>query len=269
MIFFVLMDFHWSMFHSREKAEIVLVTNNIGQRKVKSAEDFFREQNADVMLFQEAWRRSAGFSREYPDRFVANQGQFVIVSKYEIKNSGFVSNVWDDRNGPIAAWFELDFKGKPLVIYNVHMPTPRADVEMLRGKGFIYELKRGGGLFSKDVRKQYNDAIDLRLKLARNLIAQLKQETRPFLVGGDFNMPSSAYIVGLFSDEFTDVFARKGRGYGFTFPGSSWNPLSLFGPWLRIDYIFSGPTWQPTDCVIEPRAPAQHLAVAAGFKSKN
>ena len=87
-------------------------------------------------------------------------------------------------------------------------------------------------------------------ELRQNLIQHLKKETRPFLVAGDFNMPSSAYIHGLFASEFNDVFAAKGRGYGYTFPGRSWNPLSFFGHWLRIDYIFAGPTWEPTDCVV-------------------
>ena len=39
----------------------------------------------------------------------------------------------------------------------------------------------------------------------------------------------------------TDAFTRAGRGWGLTFPGVTRNPLTVFGPWLRLDYFFVGP----------------------------
>ena len=191
-------------------------------------------------------------------------GEFVLVSRYESKNSGFVPELWG-KSGPAGVWFEVDYHGTPIVVYNIHLPTPRPDFERLRGAGFLAELSRGGGIYSKEVRQRFQQSMDERAELLRKLRERLDKEDRPFFVLGDFNIPSGGYLHGLLADKYTDAFAEKGCGYGWTFPGQTRNPLSLFGPWLRIDYIFSSVDWQTLDCVVEPRQPAQHRAVAAKF----
>ncbi|MBA2594298.1 MAG: endonuclease/exonuclease/phosphatase family protein [Gammaproteobacteria bacterium] len=86
--------------------------------------------------------------------------------------------------------------------------------------------------------------MEARIQLAQKLMERLRSEKHPFLVVGDFNAPSPGYIRRIFSAELTDAAAAKGRGYGLTFPGATLNPLSLFGPWLRIDYIFASKNWR-------------------------
>jgi endonuclease/exonuclease/phosphatase family metal-dependent hydrolase len=94
----------------------------------------------------------------------------------------------------------------------------------------------------------------------------LQQEKQPFLVAGDFNTPANGYIWDLLRANLSDVFHAKGRGYGFTLPGDTKNPLSFFGPWLRVDYLFSGKSWRSHWCRVESSQPAQHLAVVAKFE---
>jgi hypothetical protein len=82
-------------------------------------------------------------------------------------------------------------------------------------------------------------------------------------------MPSNGHIRRIFSGELRDAFAECGRGYGFTFPGFTRNPLSLFQPWLRLDYLFAGRGFRPCYVRTEPGRPSQHRAVAAGFVFEN
>ncbi len=264
-VFFGHMNFHTSISRSSSGKTLSIFSNNIGQRKTRTMWPFLRSENPDVFALQEAWNHRPAISSENPEHYVANHGEFLLASRFEIKNSGIVPGL-RARTGPIAAWFEIDFHGTPVVIYNVHMPTPRNDFERLRGAGFIYEIARLGGIYSSEARAVYKKSLQARNQLSMDFLEHLRAEQRPFLVVGDFNMPDTGYLRRLYAGELTDAFAAKGAGYGFTFPGTSKNPLTLFGPWLRIDYIFAGKNWQPLSFKVEPRQPAQHLSVAAEFE---
>jgi vancomycin resistance protein VanJ len=248
---FCYMDFHWTFWQKRSSDGLVVITSNIGQRKTRTLWPFLEEEKPDVLVLQEAFNHNRTLSHENPDRYVASRGEFVVVSKFEIRNSGVVPGTFA-TSGPIAAWFELDYHGQSIVVYNVHLPTPRSD---------ITTLTRGRGILHQSGREQFGAAMNQRLEMIKTLLAHFEREQRPFVVAGDFNMPSPGYAGDLVSDRLTDVFAMRGRGYGFTFPGTTRNPLTLFGPWLRIDYIFCSAHWKPTTCRVEPRQPAQHLAV--------
>ena len=96
----------------------------------------------------------------------------------------------------------------------------------------------------------------------------LSRETLPFIVCGDFNTPDHGIIYHTVSRGLTDAHLHAGRGWGLTFPGATRNPLSLHGPWLRLDYAFAGRGWQPVYCSPEPGRRSQHCAVAAHFVPK-
>ena len=106
------------------------------------------------------------------------------------------------------------------------------------------------------------------MQLERDLLSVFQHEKRPFLAVGDFNMPDHGYAYHLFAGQLTDAAKRAGRGYGFTLPGTTRNPLSLFGPWLRIDYIFSSAALKPIYCRTEDWRKSQHRAVAARLTMK-
>jgi vancomycin resistance protein VanJ len=242
-----------------------LISNNIGGRKTRTVWPFLAEEKPDVIVYQDAWHHGRNLSKENPGRFVASHGQFVIVSKYEIKASGPIRDL-TYRHNYVAAWFEIDFHGTPIVIYNIHLPTPRPDLLRLRGRGFLVELAGGQGIYSAEVRDQYRQSLEDRAKLARELLAWLENERRPFILAGDFNAPEVSSTYSSFANKYTDAFVERGEGFGFTFPSITRNPVSLFGPWLRLDYVFADKHWQPIYCRVEPRQPAEHRAVSARFE---
>ncbi|MFN7138551.1 MAG: endonuclease/exonuclease/phosphatase family protein, partial [Limisphaerales bacterium] len=253
------LDFRWSIERAPTSGPTLsILSNNIGQRKTRTMWPFLRAEAPDIFAHQEAPNHKPAISSENPGYYVAAHGEFLLASRFEILDSGFVPHL-RARTGPVAAWFEIDFHGTPIVIYNVHMPTPRNEVNKLRGAGFLFELARFGGIYSREARATYKQSLEFRRQLAMDLLAHLRNEKRPFIVVGDFNMAETGYLRRLYAAELNDAFAERGKGYGHTFPGMSRNPLTLFGPWLRIDYIFTGPGWKTLSYRTEPRQPAQHL----------
>jgi endonuclease/exonuclease/phosphatase (EEP) superfamily protein YafD len=102
--------------------------------------------------------------------------------------------------------------------------------------------------------------------MARGLAAVFQRERLPYIVAGDFNTPDHGAIYHLFASQMMDAFTAAGRGWGLTFPGETGNRLTLFGPWLRLDFFFVGRGWKPIECRAEREHKSQHRAVLARFE---
>ena len=238
---------------------------SLGQRPVRNLLPFLNEQHPDVIAFQEVPYSGKAFSLEDADYNISREGEFSLASKLPIRKSGIVPDL--TFNGrPVAAWFELEFEGRPIVIYSVHMPTPRSYLLGLRGNGFLASFASMGGLLSDSAREEYQYYWGVRFDLARGLLAALKNERRPLLVVGDFNTPDHGGLYELFASHWVDAFAAAGTGGGETFPGDNRGRAAEFGAWLRLDYLFAANGWQPVECSVEPPVRAQHLAVAGKFE---
>jgi endonuclease/exonuclease/phosphatase (EEP) superfamily protein YafD len=265
LVLWLYMGWRFSSQREPRGPTVTLVTNNIGQNNRTSLSPFVAEEQPDIIALQEAGGSVQAWQREYTNRFVAIVDQFVLISKYPVKNSG-LTPVRAEKGWPVAAWFELDCGGKPLVIYSVHMPTPRNQLENVKGLGFLAALVGRDGRYGGKLRGYSRDFWDKQIKVAEELAEHLAKEQRPCLIAGDFNVPDHGAIYHAFASRFTDAFAARGRGYGFTFPGYTRNPLTAFGPWLRLDYIWSGASFRPIHCRTEPDRKSQHRAVAARFE---
>ena len=246
---------------------LTVVTANIGQRKVNTLQPFLDEMDADVIAFQENLYREKSFDRTYTGYGVQIVGEFTLASKLPIRNAALVPDL-EFEGRPVAARFELEYRHKPIALYNVHMPTPRSYLYELRGRGFLVESVLGGGLFAGEQQQDYQYYWNSRFELARGLLAALEKEKLPVLLVGDFNTPDHGALYQLFAGRFTDSFARVGYGYGFTFPGSTHTPVAGYRPWLRLDYQFADEHWQAVESNVEPLTHAQHLAVEASYLLK-
>lgn len=259
------LDFHWAFPDAGRGPGLKLLTNNVGGREFNTLAEFIAKENPDIIALQDSYF-VGNLAKEFPGRSVARQMEFVLVSKTPIRHSGLLALHY--RGHPIGAWYEVEFQGRPIVVYNIHMPTPRPEFLKLRGYGFVMESIHGKGIYSSKVRKEYGEYGKQRIELARGFVEILQKEKRPFLVAGDFNMPGNGYISGLFRSRFLDAFEAKGRGYGFTFPGATGGVLNIFGSWLRLDYLFTDKNWKVDWCRVEPRSAAEHRAVIAQFELK-
>ena len=158
------------------------------------------------------------------------------------------------RERALAARFEVQIGGQPVALYSIHFLTPRAYfMEILRGR-----LRTG----LVDVQAW----TSAKAESARAVTALIAAERIPAVIAGDLNTPDHGYIYHLFSRVAVDAFAKAGSGWGLTFPGSTHNPVAFFGPWLRLDYLFSTGGLEPLSCYPEPGRRSQHCAVVGRFR---
>jgi endonuclease/exonuclease/phosphatase (EEP) superfamily protein YafD len=254
--------FKWRERNKAAGEAVTVVTNNIGQSNHQSMAGFLERVNPDLVVLQDAAYRLPWYRRAYPDRYCAAAGEFITISRYPISSARLLDR--PQWRGPIAAVFKIEWPSHPFSLYSVHIPTPRNDFERIRGHGFLVSLVKSHGIPFGQI-QTYAEAMKQRVETARAFSELLASEKEPVLVAGDFNMPSWGYVHSLFASKLEDAFAMAGQGFGFSFPGITRNPISLFGPWLRIDYLFCNHSWTPVSCVTEPHRASQHRAVAATF----
>lgn len=252
----------------RGAGELVILSNNRGQHGGHSLRPFKNRAQPDIMVFQESAGTAPGYLADsgYQEfKHGTSLGEFTILSRFPVTKSEAVTDASRPGGLVYAARFEIDWDGRRLVVYNVHLPTPRDTLLSMRMGGFLYGLpvplarwrERGahlGGFWRGQE------------ELVEDLMRRVEKESGPVIVAGDLNVPPFGRIHQLLSGRLTDAHPAGGAGFGFTFPGETRNPLSLGGPWMRIDYIFSGGPLEVSGCWSEPERRSQHRAVAAGLR---
>ena len=131
---------------------------------------------------------------------------------------------------------------------------------------FLYGVIGWPGTPWEDNRLELQKFWDGQMADAQAVLDAVRADPLPALVAGDFNAPHMGHIHDLITRELGDAHAEAGAGFGFSFPGTTRNPLSAGGPWMRIDYVFHSRHWQALNCTTEASRPSQHRAVAATLR---
>lgn len=266
---FGFMTYRFGFSNSRTApATLTLITHNIGQGNREAFIDAFPDVTPDVILLQDvrnAHNRQRDYMARYPTFRVAPTEQFMLLSPHPVESVTQVKEaLWHGK--PVAARYVLDFKGRKLAVYTVHLPTPRRSLSHVLTLRTVAEMF----WFSKaptDEFPSYREWLDARITLARQLAAVLEAEKLPFVVAGDFNMPDHGVLYHTFASRFTDSHTAAGKGWGHTFPGSREGRIpALLGAWLRLDYCFAGPGWKAVESRPARDDRSQHRAVLARFQ---
>ena len=259
------MTFRWSGSSRTSEKMITAVTFNSGQSSRPQFEEFILREKPDVILLQDGGIAYGTFlAAKLPGYRLAGLGEFALVSRFPIQQFRLLTEPkWAGR--AVGARFEVVLKDRLLVIYNVHMPTPRSELaRFLGGRQVLGDLV--GRRHREPGFGNFNEWLAMRIELARSLGKVFAEENQPFIVGGDFNMPDHGSIYHLFAGEMTDAFKKTGHGWGMTFPGGRGRFVRYFGPFLRLDYFFTGRGWRAVECRPEPGTASQHKAVLARFE---
>jgi endonuclease/exonuclease/phosphatase family metal-dependent hydrolase len=246
-----------------------VLTCNRGESNGHDFFDFVRRCDPDILVLQQArslgaWRPDARELATRPHGVAV--GEFVIRSRYPILNQQLlVAGVVVAKSGPrqvtpgLRCVVDAGVLGQ-IVIYNVHLPSPR---QVLRDMG-IGSSKRlsvtaigAGGTGVRSYWEMHRECV----RLVRE---SMRTETLPTVAMGDWNNPDHGPLYREITDGLLDAHREAGRGYGFTFPDDVSHVLAGGGPWLRIDYILASRDWHVADCEVEGDTKgAQHRAVAA------
>ena len=244
---------------------VTLVSNNVGNNGKTTIDRFAEQHGADILLFQEAGRGRL-YQEKYQGWEISVNGEFALATRYSVKEADFLTDpTWGVV--PVAARYVIEVEpGVDLVVYNVHLPTRRFIMNGLRGMGLASAVVGRSGGYGGQVRSQNRDFFEGQIRLTESLIARARRESLPVVMMGDFNIPARGYLYGLLSEAFQDAFVVAGRGFGYTFPGQTHNPLAFFRPWLRIDHAFVGSNIDVVAAAVEANRPSQHRGVAVSVR---
>jgi endonuclease/exonuclease/phosphatase (EEP) superfamily protein YafD len=257
-------------------SDVRLLTWNRGQSGGQSLQPLKQRVRPDIIALQDAHRRMSSYTAapEYADLpHMAQEAEFLVMSRFPILRSESIAfpsapDAVPEKNVIIAGRFEVDGPAGVFVLYSVHFPTPRDTLSHHARGAFLLGLLGVPGTEWGRKRVEYQRYWDMHLFLARQLRQRIAAETLPTLVAGDFNSPAMGPVHRQFASLLQDSHMEKGTGYGYTFPGTTRNPLAFFRAWLRLDWVLASRHWETLAQETESGRASQHLAVFAAYRMR-
>jgi vancomycin resistance protein VanJ len=207
-----------------------------------------REWRADVAAFQECAGDLSAALRETPEWYVDIRSGVCFVSRFAITDvTEMEREALESAGGSgVAVTYTLDVNGSPLHVTNVHLETPRAGFELIRGG----HLREG---IPKIREKSFLRGIELRR-------ARIWADgfTGPQIVLGDFNTPPESRAYRQVWAEWQNAFSLAGRGLGGTRQNG----------WIRarIDHILANRDLKVMDAWIGEDLGSDHLPIVATLR---
>ena len=248
--------------------EIRVLTYNRGQHRNESLQPFKNLIEPDIILLQEAAHRAKRYGQDpsYQEFVaVADSGEHTILSRHPIRTTSLVPSP-SRSNRDVAARFVVDWEGREISLYSVHLLTPRDVLSGYARGGFLWGILGIPGSAWEQNRTARQKFWDQQIEDIKAVLTAAEADPNPVILAGDFNSPSLGYIHRMITQRWKDAHEEAGNGFGFTFPGVTRNPLSFGGPWMRIDYILFGNDWEAVSCITEEGRTSQHRAVAATLR---
>jgi len=222
--------------------------NNKGSRTRLKMMDQIKEQNADVLCFQEFFTstdstyynnlryivKELGYPYHYfsndNDGYRQRYGQ-AIFSRYPLIDTGLIR--YPPPSLPEALIHaDVVFNGDTIRLYTTHLQSvqfQKKDYETIENIKNNNEegVKNSRGVFSKLKRGVINRSLQ-----ANIVKEEISKSPYPFILTGDFNdVPNSYTYFTVKDDDLQDAFLMTGLGIGRTF--------SYIAPTLRIDYVLT------------------------------
>jgi endonuclease/exonuclease/phosphatase (EEP) superfamily protein YafD len=248
-----------------------VMTYNRGQGSDKVLTSFAAQSQPDVAVFQDAARRLprlaalpqlAGHYHAFQD------GEFVLLSRWPLVQNEALQLTWTDAaSGVCRAGTRsvIDWEGRRVVVYNIHLPTPRDLLHWYARRGtFLYGLLGLVPHTPLHARHQlYLGMWQARVALVSQLVSRVLAEQDPVILLGDLNLPPAGQGYHALCGVMQDAHAVAGKGFGHTFPSNMKSMARLFAPWIRIDHVFASSGWEVLSSGVSPGGVSQHLPVGA------
>jgi vancomycin resistance protein VanJ len=233
-----------------DNQRLVILTHNIQYERDNMAElaQLFIDSDADIIAVQELETPIGAYLAEalreaYPHQALhatdnPTHGQGVF-SRYPILEDEY----WRDPDVIGNQRVLIDINGRQIAVYNVHPPHP----------GMTHRTYYDDSTRSRDISATLDRAA---------------RETVPVILMGDFNMGDFSEDYRMVTQQYADVFAARGQGFGFTFP--NWHSMRFMPqvvqdaglpPVIRLDYIFVSAAFAPLTAEVLPTSYSDHYAL--------
>ena len=238
-----------------------VLTCNRGQSNGHRLMDFIAQQQPEVIALQESnepdsYVPTAPEYAVYPHR--SRVSEFQLLSKLPSVNAQLVVLSHPMSDGTMMSWFkaarfELQMPTRTVALYVVHLISPR----------HVLRLYTHATIADPNEAWKERRFFEEQEALLGELMPRIEAEKLPVIVCGDFNIPPAGPLYRRMVRKMQDSHTLAGQGFGYSFPGDVWNPLTLGDHWLRIDYVLCDHAWEVLRCTTEPESQSQHSAVCS------
>jgi endonuclease/exonuclease/phosphatase (EEP) superfamily protein YafD len=192
-----------------------------------------RESEADIVLLQDTGAGMVAALEQALEGWQFNHtGEFLLATRFPIRAT-YVPPALEYPQGTGGAHYVQYTLETPLGlvdVFNVHLTSPRAGLEEVRGNGLREEVTSGRLLAGKA-----SGAVEWNAFRRRRQVAGIAERASAIrnavIVAGDTNLPGLSWILGENLGHYRDAFNQAGLGFGYTFPAKR--------PWMRIDRILT------------------------------
>lgn len=262
-----IMGFTWALRgHMEPVAEggsFRFMTCNIkyGRRDLPALLEDVARFKPDVVFLQDVEHAMSGpLGASFRSWNVCSQGQFVIASHWPLTKVDLRSAPAQDDLDGFLLRAVLQFGGRPISLYNVHLLSPREGLNAMRVASFTEAIQ------------ELRDNVERRIIEARAVSALVRQEPGPVILAGDLNSPDQS-LEGrtLREANLHDAFVEGGRGYGYTYGHLLLRSRMPWLPgvsWMRIDHIMLSQGLESRRCWTGTGAASEHRPVFADLAVK-
>lgn len=151
--------------------------------------------------------------------------------------------ILDGQTVPEGTRAEVDWHGRRLALYNVHLHSFRLD--QMREQGSWISWRAWGrrlAVLQGDFRRRADEAA--------YLAERLRTEPRPYLLVGDLNSTPHTWVHRHLTTVAQDAYRAVRWRRGATYPSTR--------PAVRIDYVLTGGAWQVAAAAVGPPAGSDH-----------
>lgn len=253
-----------------------VMTYNRGQGSDETVRLCAERMHPDVAALQDAGRRlpkllSLQVFQDY--RFHAQDGEFALLSRWPILAKEPLEMDWPGGavgRRLIGMRYVIQWLERRIVIYNIHLPTPRDLLSWYGQRGtFMYGLIGIiPGTSFHGQHQRYLLPWSARVEWAARVKERIQRESDPVILMGDLNMPPVGLGYQKLRECLQDSHPVAGAGAGFTFPGNSKKWGRWVSPWIRIDYIMTTSDWEILSCSVRKEDSSQHYPVVSAVRIK-
>lgn len=215
--------------------------------------------NPAVVLLQDAGGILNGSLGKYFKKWnIRSYGQYVVASRFPLGELQ-IRQLSFPGKGRFCVRVPLQIGGTTLVLYNVHLESPRLGLNALR------VVRKEPGHLPGAVQSLENN-VETRFTQVQALQEYVRQERSPVILAGDLNSPEASLVCStLRGVGLHDAFGEGGRGYGYTY-GHFLLQHRLSGlnySWMRIDHIMMSSHLRTRRCWTGTGEASDHRPVIA------
>lgn len=241
------------------EADFKILTFNVHYLKNDGFADFFKNENADIVLLQEVYRKRDEFLElkkdAFSDYYYESNSFNQVFSKYPIIE---FRPVFQGENGTagFAAYADLDIGHDTIRVINVYLEPMKVEKELIKeGLADTDAAKKN----SKVLGKKLSTGFLRHQKQIQQLMPFIQHSPHPVILAGDLNAVPNSYEYRQLTYWLKDPYIVTGRAAGTSFHDFKFP--------LRIDYVLHSKEFQPVSYkVLNQVKLSDHYPVVAEFK---